>query len=234
MTSDALVKTAIFCDFDGTVSRRDIGYHLFRHFSGGRNEELVPLWKERRITTRECLRREVEMVEAREEDIYRFLDGFELSPGFADFVARCRHRRVDLTILSDGMDFYIDYVLSRHGLGYLPVVANHGFFEEGRLAISFPYGNASCERCGSCKGERIREYRRRCGEAIRAVFVGDGYSDICAVEEADLVFAKKDLERYCRGHDIPFTQYGDFTDIIQHLIGLGILADSTGHATDGD
>ncbi len=217
-------RTAIFCDFDGTITRRDIGYSLFRHFSEGRIDPFVELWKNEELTTRECLTKEAAMIDATAEQIYSFLDQFELCRGFREFVNYCKACSADLTILSDGLDFYIEYVLKRYELSELPLLTNHGRFENNRLVVSFPYDNRDCDRCGSCKGERIREYRADHPEKV-VVFVGDGYSDACGAAEADLVLAKKDLEHYCIKHNIEFTKYDDFHDVIHFLSDRGILTE---------
>lgn len=210
-------KTVIFSDFDGTIARRDVGCNLFRHFSGGRTDEIVPLWKSGKLTTRECLVQEAAMCRAEPPEIDSFLDQFELNAGFEEFARYCRERDVDLTIMSDGLDFYIQRILKRHQLDYLPVIANHGRMTEGTIKIEFPHKNTTCQRCGSCKGERIREYRARQEREILAVFIGDGLSDICAAEEADIVLAKKDLEDYCRMNNIDFVPYDDFHDVARYL-----------------
>ena len=218
------MKTIIFSDFDGTVSRRDIGYNLFHHFSQGRNDKLVPLWKSGDLSTRDCLLKEAAMVHAAPDEIFRFLDQFELNRGFEDFVRQCRSNDTDLIILSDGLDFYVKYILERFGLSDLPVVANIGRLENGGLTVTFPYDNQSCVRCGSCKGERIREYRERHPETA-IVFIGDGYSDVCGVSEADLVFAKKDLEQYCVLHNIDHVEYDTFIDVSRCLTERGYMRD---------
>lgn len=217
-------KIAVFCDFDGTISRRDVGYNIFHHFSGGKNDALLPDWKAGRMTTRECLLREAAMVDVSEEEMYRFLDGFELNRGFKEFVALCREKGIDLIIVSDGLDFYISYILKRNQLDDLPVIANIGKIEGTHLKIEFPHHNRTCTRCGSCKGERIREYREKVGSKVTVVFVGDGYSDACAVKEADIVFAKKDLEEYCRANNISYYPYDDFFDVARQLDTLGYPA----------
>ncbi len=214
---------AVFCDFDGTIARRDVGYNLFRHFSGGKNEELLPDWKAGRLSTRRCLELEAQMVRATANDIYRFLDGFDLSGGFVEFEATCRANGIDVIVVSDGLDFYIRYILARYRFEHLPVIANRGKAEAGGLTVDFVHENRFCTRCGSCKGERIREYRDQQSGLSRIVFVGDGYSDACATGEADIVFAKKDLERYCLDNNIPYLGYDDFFDVARELRALGLI-----------
>ncbi|UCC44734.1 MAG: MtnX-like HAD-IB family phosphatase [Candidatus Zixiibacteriota bacterium] len=217
------IKTLIFCDFDGTVAERDVGYHLFRHFSDGRNDELLPDWKAGRISSREILLREAEMVGAPAQDILDYLDRFDLDPGFADFVDLCEKNGSLPIIVSEGMDFYIQRLLRKQGLDHLSVLSNIGHLENNGIRIEFPYVNHSCTRCGSCKGERIAEIRAQCGGAVRTVFVGDGYSDACAAREADLLFAKKDLEKLCRERDIPYVGFSNFFEVADHLTNAGIL-----------
>jgi 2,3-diketo-5-methylthio-1-phosphopentane phosphatase len=201
---------------------------MFRHFSGGRNDELVPLWAAGEITTRECLRREAAMVCTSEEEMNRFLDRFWLNYGFEEFVDLCRSADIDLTIMSDGLDFYIRYILNRYGFGDLPLMTNIGRLNgDGSMVVEFPFDNRECARCGSCKGERIKEYRERHDGPVTVAFVGDGYSDICALGQADIVLAKKDLEEYCRQHNIAHAPYDDFHDVIRYLQGRGYLTLNT-------
>jgi 2,3-diketo-5-methylthio-1-phosphopentane phosphatase len=213
----------IFCDFDGTVARRDVGYHIFHHFSGGRTEELIPDWKAGKISSREILEREAAMVTVTPEEVYRFLDGFDLSPGFVEFVEMCRKNSTAPILLSEGMGFYISYLLERHGVSGIDVISNEGKLTGKTIEISFPHTNTNCTRCGSCKGERMAEYKARRSGQFTTVFVGDGMSDVCAVCEADIVFAKKDFERYCQAHKIAYNSFSSFFDVAERLVGLGLL-----------
>ncbi len=218
------VRTAVFCDFDGTISRRDIGYNLFHHFSGGKNDELLPAWIEGTLSTRDCLRQEAAMVHASPETILAFLDDFRIDETFVTFEERCRAAGVPVTVMSEGLDFYIKHVLSRYGLGHLPLKCNLGFLEKGTIRVEFPHKNLTCRDCGNCKGERISEFRQ-IAPGCRTVFVGDGYSDACAAKEADVLFAKKDLQTYCEKHNIEYYSYDTFDDVTSKLLRLGFLVD---------
>ncbi len=210
-------NTVVFCDFDGTVARRDVGYNIFRHFSGGRSLELLPDWKSGRMTSREILTREAEMAPVTEDQLDSYLDEFELDKGFVPFADRCRKTGIDLILVSDGLDLYIKKLLDRDNINGLPLITNHGYFKDGHIAIEFPHNNTHCKKCGSCKGERIREYRERQPEPQYVVFIGDGFSDACGTTEADLVFAKKDLERFCRMNNIDYIAYDNFFDVAREM-----------------
>ena len=216
-------RTVIFCDFDGTVASRDVGYNLFHHFSGGKNDALLPDWKSGRLSTRDCMQLECEMVRATPQEIADFLDPFDLDPTFPPFAEQCRVAGIPVIIVSEGLDFYIRNLLARHGLEELEVRSNIGHLEAGGIRIEFPHPNRVCPGCGNCKAARIEEYRRTCGEPCRVVYVGDGYSDACGVGASDVVFAKKDLIQYCESNRISYYCYANFRDVSDRLIQQGLL-----------
>jgi len=52
--------------------------------------------------------------------------------------------------------------------------------------------------------------------------VGDGASDFCAAEHADLVFSKSRLTRFCRTRGVPhiaIDNFEDATQALQQLLG---------------
>jgi 2-hydroxy-3-keto-5-methylthiopentenyl-1-phosphate phosphatase len=49
------------------------------------------------------------------------------------------------------------------------------------------------------------------------VYVGDGYSDRCAAEASDRVFATKGLARYLDERGIPYERFDDFHDVTHGL-----------------
>ncbi len=211
------MREVIFTDFDGTVSTRDVGYHLFHHFSGGKNDELIPDWKSGRMSSRDCLTREAEMISATSEQLEAYLTQHEIDPTFGSFVQTCRANEVELTILSDGLDFYIEKLLAAQGLGELPWKANHAIINGDKMTIEFPYDNGPCRRCGNCKAQRIRDFRQEITGEAKVIFIGDGYSDACATEEADIIFAKKDLEQFCQKNNIDYIGFKDFSDVTRYL-----------------
>lgn len=200
-----------------------MGYRIFHHFSGGKVDELIPDWMSGRLSTRDCLRREAEMSRLTSEDLDQFLLQFEVDPTFPAFVRACEDQQIPFTILSEGMDLYIKRLLAKAGLEHLTTVSNLGRIEGDRLRIDFPRENKTCTRCGTCKGEVIRECRESYPAGTKVVFVGDGLSDACAAREADLVFAKKDLADYCLGQQIKYLSYDDFNDVMSRLNSLGLL-----------
>ncbi|MBN1503574.1 MAG: MtnX-like HAD-IB family phosphatase [Candidatus Eisenbacteria bacterium] len=204
-------KPAVLCDFDGTISKGDIGSTLFRRFAGGADwEDLIASWLRGEIGSKECLTRECRLIRVTREQVVELAESFEIDEYFHEFADWCAAEDIPLAVVSDGLDFYIEVVLRKHGLSHLPVFANHLKFNETGIEPEFPYFGLGCESCGNCKGYHVRRYRERHG---RVVFVGDGYSDRCALEDSDLVLAKGDLARLCREEGKTCASFRDFRDV---------------------
>jgi 2-hydroxy-3-keto-5-methylthiopentenyl-1-phosphate phosphatase len=218
-------KVAIICDFDGTVSARDVGHHFFGAFvpDGDKRRELLDRWKIGLISSRECLEREIGWVQADRRDLDTFIEGESLDPYFKDFIDFCNRRKYEFLILSDGLDYYIDRMLMKFGLGFLDFRANHLVVSNGSLAgIEFPYYNTmECTMCGNCKRYHVELMKKR---GFFSVYVGNGYSDRCPSGHADLVFAKGDLLVHCRQERIPYIPFDNFRDVEREVTKRFILS----------
>ena len=204
-------RIQVFCDFDGTVALKDVGNGLFRRFAESSWEEPVRLWKEGRISSKECLERECALARTNYEKVAAYADEQEIDPHFKQFVTFCENHNVPVTIVSDGLDFYIERILKRYDLTNVPYFSNKLFFEQDDcIRPEFPYFEEGCKVCGNCKGYHVRRLKKP-GDYV--IFVGDGYSDRCGAEAADLVLAKDDLISYCVRHSIAYKEFSNFFDV---------------------
>lgn len=210
-------KRFIFTDFDGSFCEKDIGHRIFRHFSDGKNSALVEEWKKGRISSRQCMLKEAELINATEEEVLSFVGQFRLSPGATELYAYAFREGIPFYIVSDGSDIYIKEILRKYNLSGIPFFSNRVRIKGGRYIIEFPRNNNGCTRCGSCKGARIAEIVGLDRSKSEVVFIGDGLSDLCALPQADIIFARGDLLDYCRVNKIPAFAYKDFYDILKHI-----------------
>jgi 2-hydroxy-3-keto-5-methylthiopentenyl-1-phosphate phosphatase len=213
-------KIAVVCDFDGTITIRDIGHHFFESFVPDKAswEELLGKWKLGLISSRECLEQEVASISATRNDLDEFIENEKFDPYFKDFVDFSNRRKYDFLILSDGMDYYIEAMLMRYGFGYLEFRANHLVFGSGEKieSVEFPfYGlSNSCTMCGDCKRFHLEQLKEN---GFYTVYIGNGYSDRCASEHADLVFAKDDLLTHMKQKGLDHVEFRNFRDIERSL-----------------
>ncbi|MFQ5707012.1 MAG: MtnX-like HAD-IB family phosphatase [bacterium] len=206
----------IFCDFDGTAARNDVGNLLFRTFADERCFDIVNAWKQGQISSQQCLVQECQITTVTRSELAQFAEQQQLDPYFEDFVHFCREKGIEVEILSDGLDFYIERILKKHGLISLVAYrSNHlEFVNHNQIKPEFPYFDNSCGRCANCKGFHVREAKKSHQQVI---YVGDGLSDRCGAREADLVFAKRDLLKYCQQNAIPCFEFHAFDDVLRKL-----------------
>jgi 2,3-diketo-5-methylthio-1-phosphopentane phosphatase len=216
-------KPIVFCDFDGTFAEKDIGHRVFRHFSGGRNMELVRKWKAGEISSRQCLSEEAAMIKVTSDEFYEYIEQFNLRKGAVELYVKLKACDIPFYIVSDGADIYIKYLLEKNGLSEITVFSNRATISGNEYRMEFPYDNDGCSRCGSCKGARIKEVVSGNRDEYDIVFIGDGLSDICAVPEADRVFARGDLLEFCNQNGINAIEYEDFFDILNMLEKSGFI-----------
>ena len=209
----------ILCDFDGTINTVDIGHVLLREFavSGWKklNRELIG----GHIGSKEFYTRIANLLAGTKKEMEGFIvKHSKIDPHFPDFFRFCKERGWTVKIISDGFDFYIQALLRRHSIKGIEIFANHAAFSSGKdITFSFPHYNQECGNCGNCKLQILRDLR---DSYHIIVYVGDGISDRCAIQEADLIFAKKELFKYCMREEIDCVRYRNFKSIKQYLTSL--------------
>lgn len=165
-----------------------------------------------------CLRKQTLSQTVPLPQIAAFVDQFTVDEYFPRFKDFCSNHGIPLVILSDGLDFYVERILNRNGLGDCKFFANNlGFINSDgvtKLQITFPYTDSECQFCGNCKRNHMLTLS---GDDDIIVYVGDGISDRCPVGYADIVFAKKDLIQYCQRQNITYFEYANFQDVQQRL-----------------
>ncbi|HQR90218.1 MAG: haloacid dehalogenase [Caulobacter sp. 12-67-6] len=210
----------IFCDFDGTIAKVDTTDLVLTRLADPAWEALEARWTQGEITAAECMRGQVALIGGADAALDAVLDSVELADGFAEFVAWCQANAVPLTVVSDGVDRFIARILDRHGLGYLPVIANHlvGNAELGRR-LEQPWSRVGCAAgSGVCKCQVATKSDERANKPDDLmVFIGDGRSDFCVSGRADLLFARDKLADYARARAMPHYEFSDFSIITTTL-----------------
>lgn len=210
----------IFIDFDGTIMMNDVGEEIFRKFV---DEKVVSriiddLLKDK-ISSRECWENLCEAASAIDKTEFdEFISSQQVESTFHRFIDYCSKNNFPVFILSDGFDYYIDRIFSRENLSYLTYYSNKlKLTDDGRLIPAFPYFDAAIRSSSNCKQNHIIA---NSSEDDYTVYIGDGSSDIDAVQYVDFIFAKDSLLRFCEINRITFFPFRDFNDVIVKLDGL--------------
>jgi 2-hydroxy-3-keto-5-methylthiopentenyl-1-phosphate phosphatase len=214
-----VTKWALVSDFDGTACLQDVGDAIVQIFGWpGAWDEVDAAIGRGEINSKEAYEIIYGRMELVAADLLEFVLTHSLDPDFGPAAELFTCRNLPVLIVSDGFDFYIDALLTRHGLSHLSRHSNHLEINDGRVKLDFPYhGHLGCYRCANCKTHHLLKLKE---QGYRIVYCGDGHSDRCACQRADLTFAKGYLAGYLEKRRIPFIPFERFADILPHLEDL--------------
>jgi 2-hydroxy-3-keto-5-methylthiopentenyl-1-phosphate phosphatase len=204
----------IVVDFDGTITEQDILQSLAFEF--GDPEVVRSLDKaldEGQITLRDEITGEYATVRAPlDEVVQHVVQNTRVRAGFRRFVELAHERGWRILIVSSGFHELIEPVLEREGVD-VEIYANRLDPQPDGWVVEWRYDD-TCEACGqSCKRSTIKNLVSE-GEIV---YIGDGYSDRCAAEASDRVFATRGLASYLDQRGVPYERFDDFHDITRSL-----------------
>ena len=207
----------IFVDFDGTITLKDIGEEIFRKYGNTKKvNEIIKNLLSDKISSRQCWDQLCETVPAIDKDqLGEFVDHLNIDPTFVPFVEFCKDKEIELVVLSDGFDFYIDRIFANAGLIGVKYYSNKLFIsDKGKLRTEYPYFDADSPRSANCKKNHILNHS---SDEDYTVYVGDGNSDKDAAQYCDFIFAKNDLLKFCSREKISFYPFKNFDDVTYKL-----------------
>jgi 2-hydroxy-3-keto-5-methylthiopentenyl-1-phosphate phosphatase len=206
----------IFSDFDGTITQVDVTDQVLSQLAHPSWQEVEQEWVRGVIGSRECLVRQLALVNSTHQELDALIDSIPVDPDFTIFQEFTQKRKFPFYVVSDGFDYIIRRVLHRAGVNGNLANGSHLFASSlrisgNRLEPSFPHSEPPCEHgCATCKPAIMR---RVANGRSPIVFIGDGHSDRHAAEFADMVFAKRQLLAYCRDRNIACHAYETFADV---------------------
>jgi 2-hydroxy-3-keto-5-methylthiopentenyl-1-phosphate phosphatase len=209
-----LTRRTLVVDFDGTVTEQDLLDEIASRFGDPVVYQAVDEGlDEGRIPLREVITREFEPVRKPLEEIVGWeLENVRIRPGFHELVELAQAQGWRFVIVSSGFHELIEPILEREGIS-VELHANRVDPRPDGWRVLWQY-DESCESCGeSCKRSIVQEFA---GDG-ELVYVGDGYSDRCAAEASDRVFAMKGLAQYLDERGIPYERFDDFHDVARCL-----------------
>ena len=200
----------LILDWDGTVTVDDTLILALREFGNWQVYlEAAAALARGEITLHEEIRRDAESIRTPIEEVVAWLvEHLELRPGFHELAET--HRPV---IVSSNFRQLIEPILAREGVE-LEVRANDVEWEPRGWRATFRNG----EVCGTC-GEPCKRADVTSADAIGGVvYVGDGYSDRCAAQAADRIFARDGLARYLDEQRVAYVPFDDLHDVARSLV----------------
>jgi 2-hydroxy-3-keto-5-methylthiopentenyl-1-phosphate phosphatase len=196
----------LILDWDGTVTVDDTLILALRQFGDWQVYlDAAAALRRGEITLHEEIRRDAESITTPIEEVVGWLrENLELRPGFHELADAYRP-----LIVSSNFRQLIEPILEREGVE-LEVLANDVEWNPNGWRATFRNGD-SCGTCGEpCKRADLPPN----GEVV---YVGDGYSDRCAAQAADRIFARDSLAHYLDEHGVSYEPFGDLHDVARSL-----------------
>jgi alpha-galactosidase len=211
------VRLAVFCDYDGTFAKQDVGSTIARTHAA---EKRAALWKRLERGELDAWAYNMALLDGLaypERALGEFLRTIEIDPGGRALVAWCEERAVPFRILSDGFDYNLERLQRIHGVRFAHD-SNRLWYERDRWRIAARYPDPRCGcSTGVCKAARIRDFRAT-HPLTRVVHIGNGrVSDLCGARAADVVFAKDSLADELRKQGVAFEPFATLLDVVAGL-----------------
>lgn len=204
----------IQCDFDGTVTEKDVSYLLLDAFNQGNWRQWEPKYDAGQITVGRFNHEIFSPIRASRREMLEYLKPrVTLRPGFKKWVSYCRGKGIRLVIVSNGLRFYIDDILADLGLADIEVHAAETEFLPDGLRVQYigPEGSVVDDGFKEAYTESLLS------TGNRLTYVGDGASDLIPAKRCRRIFATGTLLSLCQRDGVACTPFTDFNDIISAM-----------------
>ena len=215
MNAFEINNIVILSDFDGTIITSSVGEAIFKKFVQEDWEKYDREYEQGKITLEECMRIQYGMIKESKKVLLDFSRAIMQSrPKFSDLVNYCKSKGIQLIIVSASLDFVIEEFLRINDIRNIPIVCARSLFKDGTIMLTFDAMKDLSIR--DFKEDTVKYYQNL-GKQV--CFIGDGTSDMLAVEQADYVFAVQNskLSAICNKKNIAYKEFLYFTEIIDFL-----------------
>ncbi|MGN7382355.1 MtnX-like HAD-IB family phosphatase [Paenibacillus sp. SAFN-117] len=209
-------KLAVVTDFDGTLMQQDVGDLLMKKAGVEKEPAVVEAYRQfdaGQVGSMEVARTSYSFLADRKslvDDVIRQINPRE---GAADFLDFCRKHGIPVTILSDGMEYYIREIIRKFDYQVEQIISNPIYYtEDGGYRLDFQNENEACKWCGCCKADVVRKLKQ---EGYHVLYIGDGTSDYYGSGFADWIFARARLAGYLEEAGEAYFPFETFHDVLK-------------------
>ena len=210
------MKTAVQCDFDGTIIEGEASILLLDEFADGNWREIDDEFYSGQKSVIDCSKECFSMIKADEKTLTEFVlssGRIKVRDGFVEFYNYCTQKGYYFIIVSNGLIFYIEAILHELGISNIEVFAGQNQFSPDGMDVKYISPNGA--EAETDFKEAYTELLEKQG--YRVVCIGDSVSDIFTARRASHIFATGDLRDHCRKENLGFIPFETFHDVIRGL-----------------
>ncbi len=216
MPLNQTMNTLVQCDFDGTVTERDVSFFLLDNFADSSWRQLLEEYKNSNMSVGTFNRLAFGMIKADKQTLLDFVlksGKIKIRPGFRELVAYCSERSFEFAIVSNGLDFYIEAILADLGINNIEVFAARSRFNAEGLHTQYIGPDGSILE-GCFKEAHTALFQKK---GYRVIYVGNGVSDINPAKMCHHIFATGDLLEHCQKANLNCTPFDDLNEVVKGL-----------------
>ncbi len=207
-----MTKWALVCDFDGTISLKDVGDVILTHFKAVTKQEIKNSYNSD-VDMAKWMKNTFMRLNTTPEEIEKhLLKTILIRKGFKDIIKFCDKNKIPLEIVSGGLDLYSRPLFKKWNLQVKSFFGKATFVKTG-YKISYPY----LKDCSldDFKKARVKFHQTK---NRKVIFCGDATTDLKAAMIADKVYATKKLLSLCKDNNIETSWLRTFFDIKKFII----------------
>jgi 2-hydroxy-3-keto-5-methylthiopentenyl-1-phosphate phosphatase len=213
-------KTVIQLDFDGTVTKEDIGFLLLDAFVGSRWRQYLEEYTSGKISVAVFSKTVFGMIKADAKTLTEFVQESpraKIRPGLREFIDYCKDKGIKIIIVSHGLNFYIKAILQKLGVSGIEVRAAENIFSSDGMKVRYlgPDGKEMDTGFKEAYTDMLNQ------KGYQVVYIGDGFSDVRPARRAQYICATARLLVLCRDEKLKCYPFNDFFDVIKIIDNLG-------------
>ncbi len=206
--------TLVQCDFDGTITEKDVAFLLLDAFADKSWKQLLAKYIDGKISVGDFNTRAFAMIKADKQTLVGFVrNKAKLRAGFYQLLGYCRRKSFRFVIVSNGLDFYIDTILRAIGVEDIEVFAAQTRFIPTGVKVKY-IGSDGNQLQSGFKESYIRLFLK---QGYRVIYIGNGLSDTLPARLAHHIFARDELLAYCNQKKLNHTSFIDLNDVARGL-----------------
>ena len=199
---------AVLTDFDDTAAVQNVAELLLNRFGAPDWMDVRQRFRDGHIDLKEYQEITFKSIQADRATMQSYVKKHaNLRPYFQEIWGFCQANGFPMAVVSQGLDFYIQALLDKEGLGRVPIYAVNTEFQNGEISYQYEYNYPGKEPEGNSKGFVVKSFQQR---GCHVFFAGDGRSDLEAAQVADTVFAHSTLAKFCDDEGISYNHFQDF------------------------
>lgn len=203
---------ALICDFDGTITLKDVGDVILTHFKAVTKQEIKDSY-DADVDMAKWMKNTFMRLNATPKEIEKhLLKTILIRKGFKDIIKFCDKNNIPLEIVSGGLDLYSKPLFKKWNLKVKSFFGKAKFIKTG-YQISYPYLNGYS--LDDFKRARVKFHQTK---KRKVIFCGDATTDLKAAKIADKVYATKKLLSLCKTNKVETSWLRTFGDIKKFIM----------------